>query len=994
MPPKNRLKIAPNQHDKRHENGLAPPGKRVTKKASNGHLDGQPNGKPGSAGQTPAAPIVNACQEGSTHGVQDHAGSGEGAERDRTYSDASMEEGGQSGEAGDARVEDGTLVGGGDVSACKPSAPGHVGNSWASMSTILANYPLRDAISILILLLSLPSTLVLVIQTLFASLTFVPPTTSISLSTLPNIKEMFNSANMGYPALATIMIVDVMFWGLWLTLWKPMQGILLDLSQAVIAVSLSGAAASAGGTTYSIATCTALVCIVHVLRYKAIHLTALDYLRSVLHKVDIGVPLDLSSAASYVSLPSVDRGWLYTVFRTILGIHIVSQGVTICIRRSLVKANEQGANVPAITKTDPEANAGADSNSRLSTGLVESTQHGVSAQNSDGRPPGPSLAPRDSKARESSTKKKRKQANQVRSQQPLWAAIASTKVTFVKEMEQREAVDDAREASRMDTAAVNTFTSSTNQNTDRLWIRELRDTEILFSVELSSSAVRERGQANHKSELNAGIDSSKPFYVQINGAAWSSTRIMMVDDEYDEENRKKARYDGEIFGLAPRSTYECQILAAGDHRVLCSASVITQPAPSPEQAASVSSQPTHQGLRPASPITTLKQSIQTAESKLNETRNRSKKLRKDRRTEQGEIKREIGRFRAQLDTSGGSDEKQRVKLAQANQHRAQADESAADFKKQYGALGETPPEDTAQSDAARGNWRAAEGTKGEANRQLDNAKSAADNEITSLKAEISQTESRREKLATRLIQRTEELDKAMNKAQADMTAKQKRDHERSQLKEKREKESRDAHTAIAALEQEAESLSLKTHDTYQQIGALHSWSQQPPPYVSSPPTPDTNHPGTHFSLGSPQTTAFPPFAQPFNSPLHSQQPSIVNPQGGPRGRSSSMLSQYSGFTEDGEQYSFAPELPRAQSMWPMHAGLNGGVLMDDRKESEGSGSASLNNDSTGSNSPRPDARVFVPGKTPGVIGPIGPPNKSEKSSQSPVTSPGTIGSGR
>ena len=296
----------------------------------------------------------------------------------------------------------------------------------------------------------------------------------------------------------------------------------------------------------------------------------------------------------------------------------VSQGVTTCIRRSLVKANEQSANTPAITKTDPEATAGSEANPHSKTGFTEASQHATSAISSDGRPPGPSPSHSDNKSRESSGKKKRKQANQVRSQQPLWAAIASTKVTFVKEMEQRESADDAREADKMDTTATSTHISNTNHTTNRIWICEVRDTEILFSAELSPFAVMETAERIEEGKgVSAGIDRSKPFFIRINGATWSSTRIMSSTTEGDAAGQKGDQYDGEIFGLAPLSSYHCEVVAIASQKILCSASIVTQPAPSAEQAAS-SSQPQHQALRPSSPITTLKQSIASSEAKLKE----------------------------------------------------------------------------------------------------------------------------------------------------------------------------------------------------------------------------------------------------------------------------------------------------------------------------------------------------------------------------------------
>ena len=1013
MPPKSKSKNAPNQHDKRHESGLAPPGKRVTKKHSNGQLNGQPNGKPVSSG--PPSPLPSSgVDQGFKYprtadpahpaeGSQDHALPAVDSERDRGYSDASLEEGGQCGEmGGDTCQEPLAAPANADAQAStyKKNGHAHAGTTLSTISTLLAYYPLRDAISILIMLLSLPPTLVLVIQTLFASLTFVPPTASISLSTLPNVKEMFNSSNFGYPAMATILIVDLIFWVCWLPVWKPLQNVFLDLSQAVIAVSLSGAAASTGGPTYSIATCTAIVCIVHVLRYKAIHLTALDYLRSVLHNVDTDIALEIPSfATSFVSVPSVDRGWFYTVIRTILGIHIVSQGVTTCVRRSLVKANEQSANVPAITKSDTEATAGAEPNPRPNPGTAESTQHSTSTVGTDGRPSGPSPPQRD-KPRESTGKKKRKQANQVRSQQPLWAAIASTKVTFVKEMEQRDAVDDAREAARMDTNTSTTTSSTTNYTTDRIWICEVRDAEVFFSVELSAAAAMESAEAIEEGmNRSGGIDKSKPFYVRINGAAWTSTRIIRSTSEEEPPNVSGDRYDGEIFGLAPLSSYNCEIVGMTSHNVLCSASIITQPAPTAEQAASATTPPAHKAPRPSSPITTLKQSIHQAEGKLSETRNRTKKTRKDQRAIYSDIKREINILKSKLESSGGTDDKQERRLMQISQHKNQAEEASAEIKEQIDALGDIPEDEIAESETMRKKWKSASDAKTAASKDYDNAKAEADRELHALKSEILQTESKREKLASRHTQRTQELEKLMSKQQADMTAKQKRDLERTQNAQRREEEENQFHFHINTYEAEAQKLQQKAHDAYQEIAALQSWSTQSASYpgYSSPPTPEGAHATVNGSLNSPQSNGFPTFGpHPFQPPLHSAQPSLSNQQAPPRGRSSSMLSQYSGFTENGEEYSFAPEQPRTQYSWPMQAtGSVGAAVTDNRDRKESDGSGSLGTGSTSSNSPRPDARLFIPGKT---MGPIGPPSRSkEKVPQSPTQSlsgPGTIGSGR
>ncbi|KAF2169647.1 hypothetical protein M409DRAFT_20060 [Zasmidium cellare ATCC 36951] len=1028
MPPKGKAKNAPNQHDKRHENGLAPPGKRVVRQRSNGHLNGQLNGK---AVTPPALPSTGLNQgfkfprpadpstdtrTASAAAAKDHAATPEDTQRDRTSSDVSVDDTGACGDMADLAHEPPSIPltsVEAPSAACKPAAA-HTG-TLSAVSTILTYYPLRDAIAILILLLSLPPTLVLVIQTLFASLTFVPPTAGLSLSTLPNIKEMFNSSNFGYPALATILFVDLVFWVCWLPVWKPMQAILLDLSQAVIAVSLSGAAASTGGPTYSIATCTLIVCVVHVLRYKAIHLTALDYLRSVLHKMDIGMPFDEHFAAtSFYSSTPLERGMAFTAIRTILGIHIVSQGITTCIRRTLAnaKANEKDQNVPAITKTDTEATAGSELSARSSTGHAEGSPPVHGASSTDGRPPGQPPSHRDNKLRESSGKKKRKQANQVRSQQPLWAAIASTKVTFVKEMEQRDAADDAREAAAMNkNNTTSTFASTTNPTTDRIWICEVRDTEIYFSVELSAESTAESADRKEDTPaVTAGIDKSKPFYVRVNGAGWSSTRIMASEEQ---EKGAGERFVGEIFGLAPLSSYHCEIVSIAKQRVLCSASLITQPAPTAEQAASAPIPPQHQALRPSSPITTLKQSIQQAEAKLNEVRNRTKKTKKDQRAAYADIKKEINVLKSKLESSGGVDDKQERRLLQITQHKNQAEEATTDLKSQIDALGEIPANELAESQVKRRAWQSAFDAKTAADRDLSSTLAEHEREHARLRAEIAASISKKEKLVARNTQRAQELESLTTKQQAEMTAKQRRDLERTQMLQDREHRTNELRFHIAQMDTEAQTYAQKAQEAWQQASALSNWSTQPPPGYpgfSSPPTPEGMLPGSNGGQVSPQANGFPPGAfgpQAFGSPFNTTQSSVTNMHatapGVPRGRSSSMLSQYSGFTDNGEEFTFVPGEHRQQHTWPVQGSTSAGALLEDRKPSDGdtasgsgtgSGGGSLVNGSTnGSNSPRPEAKPFIPGAVNKSPGPIGPPSK--KAPQSPTsTSAGAVGGGR
>jgi hypothetical protein len=887
----------------------------------------------------------------------------------------------------------------------------YAAGSLSTFSTILASYPLRDAICILIFLLCLPPSLVVVVQCLFASLNFVPPTAGLSLSTLSNIKEIFNSSNVGYPAVATLLFVDLVFWVLWLPLWKPIQGIILDLSQAVIAISLSGPAASNVGPTYSIATCAIAVCMVHVLRYRAIHLTALDYLRSVIHKVGINSQFDMPFfATSFYSSSAIERGWPFTIVRTILGIHIFAQGITTCIRHTLVKANEKDADL-TLPKVDPEQTSAADTtSSRLNLAATDMVQQPHTAPSTDGRPPGPSPALRGS-FRDSNHKKKRKQANQVRNQQPLWAAIASTKVTFVKEMEQRDVADDAREAAVTDNTTTSTLANTTNHTTtspltntpnaiDRIWIYEVRDTEIHFGVDLSVPSATATSEGQCKADtLPSTIDRLKPFFIRVNGATWSSTRIHAMPASESASLQAPHHFIGEIFGLAPLSSYRCEVVSIARMTPLCSASLITRAAPTAEQVNAAPPPPQHPTLRPSSPKTTLKQSIQSAETKLSDARNRARKAKKDQRAAHAHVKNEISKFRSALDNSSANDEKHERRLLQISQHKKQAEEATAELKTQIDSFGETPAAEQAKYTAKKGVYNLALQAKKAATQDLDSTKAGLEKDLNSVKSEISSAEERSEKLKAKITQRAQEVENMQIKQQADLAAQQKRDTDRGHMYLARQNKEQEIRYMISSLEHEMQTHSRKAQEVWHEISALQHWpGQAHPSYPSgnnfaSPSPPDSLSSNgamngnnvlpssSHNSNGFSSNGTYP--HQAFQPSLLSAAP-LSTSSFAPRGRSSSMLSQYSGFTDNGDDTAIPPEhqqQPRHPNTWPYPTPDN-----INRKASDGeassentSGGGSLTNGSTnGSNSPRPDAKPFIPAT---VVG-----RKLE--------SPGTIGSGR
>jgi hypothetical protein len=761
---------------------------------------------------------------------------------------------------------------------------------------------------------------------------------------------------------------------------------------------------------------------VHVLRYRAIHLTALDYLRSVIHKIGINFQFDMPFFAMtfYSSTSAVERGWPFKIVRTILGIHIFAQGIKACIRHTLVKANEKDADL-TLPKVDPEQLSAADSTpSRLNMVTTDSVQQPHTAPSTDGRPPGPSPALRAASFRDSNHKKKRKQANQVRNQQPLWASIARTKVTWLKEMEQREAADDAREAALTDnntnfTLAKTTTTTTTPLTTaptpvDRIWIYEVRDTEAHFGVDLSVTSATATSEDNSKADvLPSAIDRLKPFFIRVNGAIWSSTRIHAMPTSEPTNLQTPHHFIGEIFGLAPLSSYHCEVVSIARRMPLCSARLITRAAPTAEQVSAAPPPPQQPTLRPSSPKTTLKQSIQSAESKLNEARNRARKAKKDQRAAHAHVKNEISKLRSALENSSANDEKHERRLLQISQHKKQAEEATAELKVQVDSFGETPMDEQAKYNSKKAIYNDALQAKKAAAQDLDRTKSALDKDLNSVKSEITSAKEKNEKVTAKINQRAQEVKNMQIKQEADQVAQLKRDTDRGNVYLGRQGKEQEIRYMTSSLEHEMQTHSRKAQEVWHEISSLQHWPSQAQhhnyPYggntnnVASPSPPDSMG-SSNGAMGPPPSSSHANgFSNGASYAHQSFQPSLLsaaplsNSSFAPRGRSSSMLSQYSGFTDNGDELSAAEQQP------PRHANAwtYPGTAADNRKPTDGEasenisssggsgGGSSLTNGSTnGSNSPRPDAKPFIP--TVAMTTMAG--------KKMDYGSPGTIGSGR
>lgn len=578
-----------NTHDKRHENGLAAPiGKRISKQKSNPNLNGHANGKP----QPPTPPLASNVDDRVTQPASSlHAAHGASAnpssmaapaagsvdERARAGSDVSLD-GLEAGRSYDATSA---------LDAAPPSAlhrpavngtktpPVYKPNMLTVTATILSSCPLRDVLAILIILLQLPPTVLTIVQFLFATLTFVPPQAGTPLSALsafPSFTDIFQGSG-GTPSLFTIVFADALILLLWLVLWVPVQNFFLDLAQAVIAIALGGAAAGKNGTTNSIFICFIIILSNHLFRFRPLRQHILHFVYTGLARGGLEFLSSPPSSPTFQESFSTPHGWP----RSLLGIHILAQGVVRIIRRSLSR-REAAQSLPTGKKTDPEAGVQLQ---RSSTATIDSNPDVPSSSSTDGRPPGPSPAAHVHKDKASSSRRKRKQATHVRSQQPFWAALASTKVTVLKEMESSRAANDAGEANAKDANHIGNAVWRSED--DRVWISEVGHSDISFRVSLFGGAEYDSAQEGQDGSAGSGIDKSKPFYIRVNGADWSSTRIRPAFSEGYGGEEGIGSWVGEIFGLTGLSNYYCEFVRTRDHEVFYSASLITSPSPVTEQ---------------------------------------------------------------------------------------------------------------------------------------------------------------------------------------------------------------------------------------------------------------------------------------------------------------------------------------------------------------------------------------------------------------------------
>ncbi|KAI9155150.1 Ubiquitination network signaling protein acrB [Paramyrothecium foliicola] len=884
-------------------------GPRVTGKKSQGQLDGS------------ARPVDHAAGHAGSSQLHSHSGAnghGNGVPKNyhhdsissnpndapRRSSVAEFSE--TSSESCTSHLGNGTAVVEGshrqiDVNAMKNADVHRDSGPFELAATVLKSLPMQDTLAILIILMHVPSLSLSVIYTIFTFLTFVPPVTTSSGMNI-NFAEIFDG-NSTMPSLVTVLCMDFFFLLVWLFLWQPMQDTILDFAKPVIAITLGGGTSARDGTSRGVTTCFTWVLLHHLIRGTRVHWSRLashipEHWR---------LPSYFNESFGSNSLLH-DKRSANSWVRSVLAIHILTQGMVRYIREWYLKREKvnasSGASDPEVGKLQAAVGDGAH-DAGFNTPESEAWTQ-------------PTLQP-------STTKKKRKQSAQVRLQQPLWAALASTKIVVMKEYELSHAASESAGSNATDIH--NLGNAPFDRQPGQIWISYIGSDEVCFSTssfpELAYDA-KPAKQNGHEGRPS-GIDTTKPFYVRVNDAFWQPTRIFPIDDSSDNP-QDGPRFTGDIYGLRPASKYVCEFVDTQTDEVLFSTSIRTAQELQRETDGPAPAVPDdQQPRRPDSPATTLKTSIAAAEAKLADEKNRLKTLRKEWKARINALKKDNELTDNQLSSAGNHDEKYKQKIRQQETQKAQAErdtERLADQLKNF----DTAPELGERKKKMERAYNAEKKVFDAAQKSFKEHKTRLENEVKVREVEKSNLNTRRNKIATRIAKVENELANITDANNRGLDEAERRNQERGVWQEHIAGIESNYHDRLALVRTANATRSEHIRNAQTQLNSFHEYmnSANGMPYDMADQGPAFQQPSTwnpnpaappHFptSMWTNSSTDLAPSmtttAGPSSIPLW--QPPPTAPPFEPRvsksrGRSSSMLSDISGFTQSSEEDTSSP----------------------------------------------------------------------------------------
>jgi hypothetical protein len=910
-----------NQRDTRHESGLVGPGKRVQKQRSNGHLNG--NAKPAESSSSTPPPLPSTpppATNGHARPLQrvdsQSADVKMGSRLTRrpsfgAYSESSSSDSFNNHPDMSLSHENHRRI---DVNAAKnPAVHRDLGPLNLAL-TVLRSCPLYDTIAILIVLLQLPPTFLSLVHLLFATLTFVPASGS-TFSGL-SLSDIFEGT-IGTPSLATIIVIDVIVLLIWLFLWTPVQDIALDLAETVIAITLGGGSSARESGISNVLVCFGLVGASHFARNANAKHSGIRSLISTSSSRILGTstdPDDPLEPMSEVGIRKGTHGWI----QSILAVHILTQGVVRFIRDlylqgKLREKRETSASVSDLEPGKLQADSVADSAISTTLATDDSSANFV---------PGNA----------SNTKKKKKQNAQVRVRQPLWAALASTKIVMIKEYETSHTA--AESAGTNPTDKNNLGNAPFGTEADRIWITHVGSDEIYFSTSYFPHHTSE--EREHQAADTFGIDKTKPFFVRINKASWRFVEIESTDDPENPTSQSK-RWTGRIKGLAAASSFECEFLSTVDNTVIFSTSVRTLHLPNTDASGALS--PNSQA-RPFSPTSTLKSAIATAEEKLSDEKNRYRKERKDQKSKLSAIRKEIDRLANSMSTSGGNDDRIKQKIQQNNLQMKQAEDALITLAAEIKSIEVIPAEDVANYSSSKSEYYAEKDEHKKFRAEIQEIREATERDISNLNNELTAIQGKKERVQARIAKLNGERERITDANAKGLDEAQRKERERQAKEVERANYEQFCIGHLTTYEAQIDEANASIQNLHAAIADL----EQREAFASASPNTSVPNLLAHSPFSSPMTAeGLSATAYPWNPPASSSTSAFPSYGPGPsmqmpppqsfrtRGRSSSMLSNLSGFTQSDDEGP-PPYAQMGKAIWDNYD--------KDKHGSSGSGSGS------------------------------------------------------
>jgi hypothetical protein len=296
---------------------------------------------------------------------------------------------------------------------------------------------------------------------------------------------------------------------------------------------------------------------------------------------------------------------------------------------------------------------------------------------------------------------------------------------------------------------------------------------------------------------------------------------------------------------------------------------------------------------------------------------------------------------SRLANAGGSDERQRQRVLQFTQNIRQAEDATIDLSLQVEALGEIPEDEAEEAATTKREWRKERDNKNAIAAEFDSIKCEVERQVNSVESDITGVIQKRERLNQRQTRLNEQNDRLITANNEGFSAKQRKQQERLVVMQDRMNIENQYRSNINSYERRTAENNISTNQYMQTIQHYEALLLQQSQQSLSVPTTPEGHISPHANAFT--SVTFPMLAGQVNSTPGSLR--------GGRGRSSSMLSNVSGFTDSFEEFASPSYHPLISNQFAVQ-GLNNG-----RKGSNGSGSLSSGTSSQSSSQRDPMSPV-------------------------------------